>query len=70
MLIKYTGKYVNIYFDMKITFQLCQGLGIIVNWEKSNLVPSQRVVYLGVIINSSFFRASPSLRRVETLFQL
>ena len=26
---------------------LCQELGIVINWEKSNLLPSQRVVYLG-----------------------
>ena len=46
---------------------LCQELGIIINREKSNLLPSQRVVYLGVILDSTLFRASPSLSRVEKL---
>ena len=50
--------------------QLCQELGIVVNWEKSNLIPSQRVVYLGVIIDYLAFRASPSLPRVEKLFSI
>ena len=36
--------------------RLCQELGIVVNWEKSNLLPAQRVVYLGVIIDSHFFQ--------------
>ena len=33
---------------------MCQDLGIIVSWEKSNLVPSQRVVYLGAVLDSFF----------------
>ena len=41
-----------------------------VNWEKSNLLPSQSVVSLGVIIDSTLFRASPSLPRVEKLFSI
>ena len=50
--------------------RLCQELGIVVNWEKSNLLPAQTVVYLGVIIDSTLFRASPSLPRVEKLFSI
>ena len=34
------------------------------NWEKSNLLPAQSVVYLGVIIDSTLFRTSPFLPRV------
>ena len=50
--------------------QLCQDLGIVVNWEKPNLVPSQWVVYLEVILDSLSFRASPSQLRVEKLLSI
>ena len=49
---------------------LCHDLGIVVNWEKSNLVPSLRVVYLGVILDSLSFRASPSQLMVEKLLSV
>ena len=52
---------------MDTVIHLCQALGIVINWEKSNLIPSQRVVYLGVILDSTLFRASPSQPRVEKL---
>ena len=38
-----------------------------ITWEKYNLLPSQRVVYLGVTLDSNLFRASPSQPRVEKL---
>ena len=41
-----------------------------VNWERSNLVLSQRVVYLRVILDSLSFRASPFHPRVEKLLSL
>ena len=41
-----------------------------VDWEKPNLLPAQSVVYLGVIIDSTLFRAFPSLPRVEELFSI
>ena len=46
---------------------LCRELGIVVNLEKSHLVPSQVVQYLGVVIDSRSFRASPSSERVARL---
>ena len=49
---------------------LCQSLGIVVNWEKSQLIPSQRVEYLGVLLDSVSFRASPVLKRVEKLLSI
>ena len=42
-------------------------IGIVINPSKSNLVPSQVVQYLGVVIDSTSFRASPSVERVATL---
>ena len=52
---------------LKMVIHLCQDLGIVISWEKSSLLPSQRVVYLGVILDSTLFRASPSQPRVEKL---
>ena len=52
---------------LETSLQLCQKLGIVVSWEESSLTPAQRVVYLGVILVSILFRASPSQPRVEKL---
>ena len=51
-----------------VVLSLCQELGIVVNPSKSHLVPSQVVQYLGVVIDSRSFRASPSSERVTKLF--
>ena len=53
--------------DLQTVFQLCHELGIVVNPQKSNLVPSQVVQYLGVVIASTSFRASPSVERISRL---
>ena len=50
--------------------QLCVSLGIVVDWEKSQLAPTQRMVYLGVLLDSISFRASPALKRVEKLLSI
>ena len=52
---------------LETVLHLCQELGILVNWEKFQLTPSERVVYLGVILDSTLFRASPSQLRIEKL---
>ena len=39
---------------LESVLRLCQALGIVVNWEKSQLVPSQHVEYLGVLLDSDF----------------
>ena len=53
--------------DLQTVLQLCHELGIVVNPPKSNLVPSQVVQYLGVVIASTSFRASPSVVRISRL---
>ena len=53
--------------DLQVVLDLYRELGIVVNPEKSNLVPSQVVQYLGVIINTQSFVASPSPDRVYRL---
>ena len=53
--------------DLQTVLQLCHELGIVVNPQKSNLVPSQVVQYLGVVIASTSFRASPWVERISRL---
>ena len=54
---------------MDNVLELCEDLGIVVNLEKSSLVPSQIVSYLGVRIDSQTFRASPN-PRIEKFFSI
>ena len=53
--------------DLRVVLSLCHELGIVVHPEKSNLVPSQVVQYLGVLINAQSFVASPSTDRISRL---
>ena len=53
--------------DLRVVLDLCHELGIVVNPAKSHLVPSQVVQYLGVVVDSQSFRASPSPERVARL---
>ena len=53
--------------DLRVVLDLCHELGIVVNPAKSHLVPSQVVQYLGVVVDSQSFRASPSPERVTRL---
>ena len=55
---------------LNTVLQLCHSLGIVVNWEKSQLTPTQRMVYLGVLLDSVSFRASLALKRVEKLLSI
>ena len=55
---------------LETVLQLCSSLGIVVNWEKSLLIPTQRMVYLGVLLDLISFRASPALKRVEELLSI
>ncbi|KAK5883801.1 hypothetical protein CesoFtcFv8_020091 [Champsocephalus esox] len=45
-------------------------MGVIINWEKSCLLPSQIIMYLGMEFNSARMRARLSQRRVENLTAL
>ena len=53
--------------DLQTVLELCHELGVVINREKSHLVPSQVVQYLGVVINSQSFVASPSPDRISRL---
>ena len=45
-------------------------LGLTVNFAESSLVPSQRVVFIGVGLDSALMRASPSPQRLDDIFSL
>ncbi|XP_014834349.1 PREDICTED: uncharacterized protein LOC106912030, partial [Poecilia mexicana] len=45
-------------------------LGLRVNWQKSNLVPSQQVTFLGVTMDSLTMTARPSPQRVEGILEM
>ena len=53
--------------DLSVVLDLCHERGIVVNLAKSHLVASQVVKYLGVVVDSQSFRASPSPERVARL---
>ena len=53
--------------DLQTVLNLCHELGIVVNPQKSHLVPSQVVQYLGVVINAETFMASPSQQCISRL---
>ena len=47
--------------------RLCHDFGIVIHPRYSNLIPSQVVQYLWVVIDSNSFRASPSVERISRL---
>ena len=57
-----------VLLSLRTVLPLCNSLGIVVNWEKSQLVPTQRICYLGVL--SVSFRASPAQKRVDKLLSI
>ena len=55
---------------LRTVLRLCNSLGIVVNWEKSQLVPTQKMLYLGVLLDFVSFRASPAQKRVDKLLSI
>ena len=53
--------------DLPTVLRLCHELGIVIHPRKSNLIPSPVVQYLWVVIDSTSFRASPSVERISRL---
>ena len=47
--------------------RLCHDFGIVIHPRNSNLIPSKVVQYLRVVIDSTSFRASPSVERISRL---
>ena len=59
-----------VLLSLRTVLHLCNSLGIVVNWEKSQLVPTQRICYLGVLLDSVSFRASPAQKCVDKLLSI
>ena len=59
-----------VLLSLKTVLRLCNSLGIVVNWEKSQLVPTQKICYLGVLLDSISFRASLAQKRVDKLLSI
>ena len=59
-----------VLLSLRTVLHLCNSLAIVVNWEKSQLVPTQRICYLGVLLDSVSFRASPAQKRVDKLLSI
>ena len=55
---------------LRTVLRLCNSLGIVVNWEKSQLVPTQTICYRVVLLDSINFRASPAQKRVDKLLSI
>ena len=50
--------------------QVCEELGLQINFRKSSLIPSQDMTYLGMQIQSVRFIAKPTATRVENLLKI
>lgn len=55
--------------DMHKTIHLTQELGLLLNLQKSQLTPSQEILYLGIILNSQVFWAFASHKRISNCLQ-
>ena len=55
---------------LRTVLSLCRELVIVVNPQKSNFVPAQRVQYLGTVIDAQTFKASPCQERINKLLSL
>ena len=56
---------VQLKYDLERLLTLCQELGIVVNRDKSKLVPVQQITYLGMLIDSVATRAFPTEGRID-----
>ena len=49
------------------TLQVVQGLGFLINWDKSSLHPTQHPVFLGAVLDLTGLVARPTPERVSTI---
>lgn len=52
--------------DLRKTVLLFQHLGLLISMQKSQLTPSQEILYLGMMIDIWNFWVSPSPKRVKS----
>ena len=51
--------------DRDLLLQMCDNLGIMINWDKSDFQPSTRLQYIGMLIDSSLERVFPLQVRLD-----
>ncbi|MEL7079455.1 MAG: reverse transcriptase domain-containing protein, partial [Cyanobacteria bacterium J06582_2] len=56
--------------NLDLILRMSIELGFLINVEKSCLIPSQKVVYLGMVLDSANFWVSPRERRVSNFLSL
>lgn len=54
----------------RILLELCSSLGVVINWEKSDLCPTQEKTFLGVEIHSTLLKAFPTQTRINNFMSL
>ncbi|XP_068247823.1 uncharacterized protein [Palaemon carinicauda] len=57
-------------YQGSLLLQFCKDLWITINLEKSKLVPTIRMTYLGMVLDSQLTRAFPSQERLDNLDQV
>ena len=50
----------------EVVLGLCTQLGIVLDYDKSNLTPKQEAIYLGMRIRTIVLKAFPTQKRIET----
>ncbi|XP_068214541.1 uncharacterized protein [Palaemon carinicauda] len=56
--------------DLKRTLSLTHSLGLLINEEKSRLISSKDILYLGMTLNSRVFRVFLSPKRVQSCLEI
>ena len=60
----------HVLLSLRTFLRLFDSLGIVVNWEKSQLLSHQKTFYLGVLLDSVSFRAYPAQKRFNKLLSI
>ena len=59
-----------VLLSLRTVLRLFDSLGIVVNWEKSQLLSHEKTFYLGVLLDSVSFRAYPAQKRFNKLLSI
>ena len=59
-----------VLLSRRTVLRLFNSLGIVVNWEQSQLLSHQKTFYLGVLLDSVSFRACPAQKRFIKLLSI
>ena len=55
---------------VKHTAELLQKLGFSINWDKSELVPTTKLQYLGYVIDSDLMKVTLPVRKIENIHEM